>query len=447
MPRAKTQVQKVPPHNLEAEKSVIGSLLLEKDAVVKIADILKSEHFYDSRHAILYQGVVELFLNGIPVDLLTLVDYLKKKKLLKKAGGRAYITEIVNSVPTAAHVLEYAKIVRENAIKRGLISAASYITEIAFNSADPVPEVLNKAQQKLFEISVQGIDKGFVHVRELLEEVYEEAANVNESEDGILGIPSGFRDLDALLGGFQRSDLVIVAARPSMGKTSLALDFVRNVAIKQKKKVAIFSLEMSKSQLIQRLLAMESGVSFWNIRTGQFADEEYAKISEAMGILSEADLWIDDQPGQNIIEIRTKARRLYLEHGLDLIVLDYLQLVHGNRQESRVQEVSEVSQELKNMARELDVPVIALSQLSRRVEERQDRMPQLSDLRDSGSIEQDADIVMFIHREEFYDPDTDKKGIAQIKVAKHRNGPTGVVELAFIKELASFRDLAKEEEG
>ena len=437
---------KVPPHNVQAEQSVLGALLLEKDAVVKVADILRPEHFYDKRHGIIYEAIVQLFLSGVPVDLLTLIEYLKKHRLLKKAGGRAYISGLVDAVPTAAHVVEYAKIVKEHAVRRGLINAASYITEVAFNSSEPITEVLNKSQQKLFEVSVEGIDKGFVHVKDLLEQVYEEAALVSENEGGIMGLPSGFKDLDKMLGGFQKSDLIIVAARPSIGKTSLALDFVRHAAVKLKKNVAIFSLEMSKTQLIQRLLAMESGVSFWNIRTGSFTDEEYAKISDAMGVLSEANIWIDDQPGQNIIEIRTKARRLYLEHGLDLIVLDYLQLVKGNRQESRVQEVSEVSQELKNMARELEVPVIALSQLSRRVEERQDRMPQLSDLRESGALEQDADVVMFIHREEFYDPDTDKKGIAEIKIAKHRNGPTGIVELAFIKEIASFRDLTKEEE-
>lgn len=319
MPKT-TKLHKVPPHNQEAEQGVLGSLLLEKDAIVKIADFLKPEHFYDSRNAVIYQAVVDLFLNGIPVDLLTLIDYLKKKKLLKRAGGRAYITKVVSKVPTAAHVVEYAKIVKENAVKRGLISAASFITDVAFNSSETIAEILNKAQQKLFEVSVEGVDKGFVHVRDLLEEVYEEAANVSDNPEGILGLPSGFKDLDALLGGFQKSDLIIVAARPSIGKTSLALDFVRHAAINLKKKVAIFSLEMSKTQLIQRLLAMESGVSFWNIRIGQFSDEEYAKISDAMGVLSEIDLWIDDQPGQNIIEIRTKARRLYLEHGLDLVV-------------------------------------------------------------------------------------------------------------------------------
>ncbi len=437
-------IEKVPPHNIEAEQGVIGSILLEKDAIVKIGDILKAEHFYDARHGIIYQAALDLFLGGVPVDVLTTIDYLKKKKLLKRAGGRSYITGLVNTVPTAAHVLEYAKIVREHAVRRGLISAASYITEIAYNSSEATADVLNQSQQKLFEVSVEGVDKGFVHVKELLEEVYEEAANISENEGGIMGIPSGFKDLDNMLGGFQKSDLVILAARPSMGKTALALEFVRHASLYLKKNVAFFSLEMSQKQLTQRLLAMESGVSFWNLRTGKFSDEEYIKLSEAMGIVSEANLWIDDQPGQNIIEIRTKARRLFLEHGVDLIVLDYLQLVHGNRQESRVQEVSEVSQELKNMARELRVPVIALSQLSRRVEERQDRMPQLSDLRDSGSIEQDADVVMFIHREDYYDPNTDRKGIAELKIAKHRNGPTGVVELAFIAESASFRNLAKD---
>jgi len=302
---------------------------------------------------------------------------------------------------------------------------------------------LSDAQKKLFDISVEGVSKNFVHVKDILEEVYEAT---NKQDSKLLGISSGLDGLDNLLGGFQKSDLIILAARPSVGKTALALDFTRHALLNEKKSVAFFSLEMSRQQLIMRLLAMHSGVGLWNIRTGALTDEEYAKLADSFGVFSEANLWIDDQPGLSILEIRTRARRLYLEHKIDMVIVDYLQLIRGTRQESRVQEVSEVSQELKNMARELEVPVIALSQLSRRVEERQDRVPQLSDLRDSGSIEQDADVVMFIHRPDVYDPNHPEKGTAQIIVAKHRNGPTGSVKVAFIKELSSFRNLASEQE-
>ena len=443
MAKIATNTRKTPPNNMEAEQGVLGALLIDKDAIVKVAHILKPDFFYDQRHGIIYEAMIDLFMASVPIDLLTLVDYLRKKRKLKKVGGRAYIVGLINSVPTSAHVEEYAKIVRENAIRRSLISASALITDVAFDTSLDISDVLNRAQHELFNVSVEGVEKGFVHIKELLEEAYEEAAKISEDGVELLGISTGFKDLDALLGGFHKSDLIILAARPAVGKTSLALDFVRHAAVNEKKKVAVFSLEMSKQQLMSRLLATQSGVGLWNMRTGKLTDEEFARLAEGVGILSEVNIFIDDTPGQNVLEIRTKARRLFLEQGLDMIVLDYLQLVHGNNRESRVQEISEVSQELKNMARELNVPVIALSQLSRRVEERQDRVPQLSDLRDSGSIEQDADVVMFIHREDYYDPDTDKKGIAQIKVAKHRNGPVGTVELAFIKEMATFKDLAK----
>ena len=332
--------------------------------------------------------------------------------------------------------------VKETAIRRFLIDAGALISELAFKENKDINDVLTEAQRNLFDISVQGVSKNFVHVRDILEEVYETTSN---SSGQMMGISSGLTGLDMLLGGFQKSDLIILAARPSVGKTSLALDFVRHMAVKEKKKVAFFSLEMSRQQLTSRLLAMLSGVGLWNIRTGTLTDEEYARMADAFGQLSEIDLWIDDQPGLSILELRARARRLYLEHKIDVVIVDYLQLIKGTRTDSRVQEVSEISQELKNMARELEAPVIALSQLSRRVEERQDRMPQLSDLRDSGSIEQDADVVMFIHRPEIYDPDTPEKGTAQIIVAKHRNGPTGNVKVAFVKELTSFRNLEDSE--
>jgi len=436
-------VDRIPPHNLEVEKSLLGAFLIDKDALVRVAHFLKAEHFYEKRHQILYQAIVDLFMAGVPIDLLTIVDYLKKKKDLKTVGGRAYIAELINSVPTSAHSEEYAKLVKETALRRNLITASASITELAFDEAKQTSQVLNEAQQELFSVSVQGVDKGFIHIRDLLEKSYEEAAQANVNESGITGLSTGFRDLDGLLGGFQKSDLVIIAARPAMGKTSFILDMARNIAINQKN-VAFFSLEMSNLQLTARLSSMQSGVGLWETRTGRLNDDEFARLSEAYGVLSELNIFIDDAPGANIVEIRTKARRLFLEQGIDIIFIDYLQLIQANTREGRVQEVSQISMELKNMARELKIPVIALSQLSRKVEDRNDRMPQLSDLRDSGSIEQDADVVMFIHRDEYYDPDSERKGIADIRIAKHRNGPVGNIELAWIKEMASFRDLHKE---
>lgn len=432
---------KIPPHNIDAEKSVLGAFLIDKDSLVRVANFLKAEHFYEQRHQVLYQAIVDLFMAGVPIDLLTIVDFLKRKESLKSVGGRSYIAELINSVPTSAHAEEYAKIVKETALRRKMITAAAHIADLAFTSDIQTSEALNLAQQDIFNVSVQGIDKGFIHIRDLLEQTMEEAAHVSDS--GITGISTGFRDLDALLGGMQKSDLVIIAARPSMGKTSFALDILRSMAI-EGKKVAFFSLEMSNSQVTQRLLSMQSSVGIWETKTGKLNDDEWGRLSEGIGILSDLSIFIDDSPGANIIELRTKARRLFLEQGVDAIFIDYLQLIQGNSREGRVQEVSQISQELKNMARELKVPVIALSQLSRKVEDRDGRQPQLSDLRDSGSIEQDADVVMFIHREEYYDPETEKKGIADIRIAKHRNGPVGNVEVAFVKELASFRNLHRD---
>jgi len=435
-------LQKIPPQNLEAEKSLLGAILLDRDALIKVLSFLKPEHFYDSKNGTIFSAMSELFLASVAIDQLTLTDFLQKKKQLKDIGGRSYIVELIETVPTSAHAEEYAKNIKEKALRRSLITAAANITTLAFDEEKPTSDVVNQSQHELFTVSVQGVSKGFVHIQDVLSQVFEEAAQVNVSKDGLQGITTGFRDLNSLLGGFQKSDLVILAARPSMGKTALALDMMRSLAL-DNKKVAFFSLEMSQQQLVARMLASQSGVGLWEMRTGKLTDDEFAKLSEGTGILSDLEIFIDDAPGANIIEIRTKARRLYMEQGIDAVFIDYLQLIQGNTKEGRVQEVSQISQELKNMARELKIPVVALAQLSRKVEGRPDKTPMLSDLRDSGSIEQDADIVMFIHREDYYEDDSDKKGIAEIKVSKHRNGPTGSVELAWVKELASFRDLAK----
>ncbi|HOV17431.1 MAG TPA: replicative DNA helicase [Candidatus Dojkabacteria bacterium] len=436
-------MERVPPQNIDAEKSVLGSILLDRDALIEVSGWLLPTHFYDERHIAIYQTILELFESGLPIDLVTVSDRLKKKKMLSKIGGRAYLTELASFVPTAAHAVEYGNIVKETATRRGLISSSSEITKLAFDESLALPEVVDRSETLLFNIAQEGIQSNFVHIKDLLKDAYERASHAKESDD-YSGISTGFKELDILLGGFQKSDLIVLAARPSVGKTALALDMMRHAALIEKKNVAFFSLEMSNMQIMDRLLGMQSGIPFWEIRTNKLNEEKVVKLANTMGELADANIFIDDSPGQNINQIRTKARRLMLEQGVDIIFVDYLQLMHGNTKESRALEVGEVSQGLKNLAKELNVPVVALSQLSRAIELRQNRRPQLSDLRESGSIEQDADVVIFLDREETWNPDTEKKGSAEVFVAKHRNGPTGIVELAFIKEIASFRNLYKE---
>ena len=436
-------MERVPPQNIDAEKSVLGSILLDRDALIEVSGWLLPTHFYDERHIAIYQTILELFESGLPIDLVTVSDRLKKKKMLSKIGGRAYLTELASFVPTAAHAVEYGNIVKETSTRRGLISSSSEITKLAFDESLALPEVVDRSETLLFNIAQEGIQSNFVHIKDLLKDAYERASHAKESDD-YSGISTGFKELDILLGGFQKSDLIVLAARPSVGKTALALDMMRHAALIEKKNVAFFSLEMSNMQIMDRLLGMQSGIPFWEIRTNKLNEEKVVKLANTMGELADANIFIDDSPGQNINQIRTKARRLMLEQGVDIIFVDYLQLMHGNTKESRALEVGEVSQGLKNLAKELNVPVVALSQLSRAIELRQNRRPQLSDLRESGSIEQDADVVIFLDREETWNPDTEKKGSAEVFVAKHRNGPTGIVELAFIKEIASFRNLYKE---
>jgi replicative DNA helicase len=434
---------KLPPQNIEAERAVIGAMLLDEEAVVKVMDFLKPDHFYDPKHEIIFESILELFEHRKSIDVLTLTNVLKRKKLLKKIGGVAYLSDIVNSVPSSTHIEEYGHIVKEKSVRRELISAAAYLNEIAFDEREDLDKLLDGAEQKLFEVTEDSVDKDFVHVSKLLERAYERAEQADKFKDKIQGVKSGFQQLDAILGGFQPSDLIILAARPSVGKTALALDMARHIATKEKKNVGLFSLEMSNMQLMDRILSMQVNVGLWDLRMGKLKDEAFERLADAMGVLSESGLFIDDTPGLHIMEMRTKARRLTMEHKVDMIIVDYLQLMQGRTRDNRVQEVSEISMFLKNLARELNVPVLALSQLSRAVESRTTRIPQLSDLRESGSIEQDADVVVFIHREEQYNPETDRKGIADLIIAKHRNGPTGQVELYFVKEQARFRELEK----
>jgi replicative DNA helicase len=436
---------KVPPNNVDAEKSLLGAVLLDKEAVIKVAEFLLPEHFYDPKHTEIFEAVLGLFDEGLPIDLVTLSDRLKSSRKLTKVGGRSYLAELAESVPTAAHAEEYGQIVKALAVRRRLIRAAAHMDEIAYQEERDVPEILDESEQELFAISQESMREKFVHVRDLLKDAYERAESIDQKKDKISGVPTGFRLVDATLGGLQPSDMVVLAARPSVGKTALALDIARHAAVVEKKKVAFFSLEMSDTQLMDRVLGMQARVPFWDLRMGKLKDDAFERLADAMGQLAEAEIYIDDSPGQSVMEVRTKARRLQLERGIDLVVVDYMQLMHSRNLENRVQEVSEISLGMKNLARELSVPVLVLSQLSRAVESRADRIPQLSDLRESGSIEQDADVVMFLHREEQYNPDTDKKGIADLLISKHRNGPTGRYEMAFVKELGSFRNLEKRE--
>ncbi len=442
-------IDRLPPQNAEAESSVLGSLMLDKDAIIKVADVLHSDDFYDEKHKAIFLAMLELYEKTTSIDILTVSNILDERKKLEFVGGSSYLASLVNAVPTAAHVTHYAAIVRRKGTLRRLIQASNEITNLGYQEDGDVETILDNAEQKLFGVSQKFLKQNFVPLTQILSETFERLDDLHKNKGQLRGIATGYTDLDSLLGGLQRSDLVILAARPSMGKTSLALDMARNVAVKSKVGVGIFSLEMSKDQLVDRLLSSEADVNLWKLRTGHLSEEgsnnDFNRIGEAMGRLSEAPIFIDDAAGSNIMEIRTKARRLQSEQpNLGLIVLDYLQLMQGHSPENRVQEVSEISRSLKGLARELNIPVLALSQLNRAVENRPDKKPQLADLRESGSIEQDADVVMFIYREDMYKgKESSRPNIAEIHIAKHRNGPTGKVDLFFDAEKTSFRNLDK----
>ncbi len=443
-----SELNRIPPQNLEAEASVLGALMLDKDAIIKIADIVHSEDFYDEKNKAIYLVMLELYEKSISIDILTVSNSLDEQKKLDFIGGSSYLASLVNSVPTAAHITHYAAIVRRKGTLRRLIQAANDITNLGYKEDSDVETVLDQAEQKLFGVSQKFLKQNFIPITQVLHETFDRLDDLHKNKGKLRGVATGYIDLDKKLGGLQKSDLVILAARPSMGKTSLALDIARNIAVNNKMGVGIFSLEMSKDQLVDRLLSSEADVSLWKLRTGDLRDEgpnnDFHRIADAMARLSEAPLYIDDSAGSNIMEIRTKARRLQAEQDLGLIVIDYLQLMQGHNSENRVQEVSEISRALKGLARELNIPVLALSQLNRAVENRPDKKPLLADLRESGSIEQDADVVMFIYREDMYKgKESSRPNIAEIHIAKHRNGPTGKIELFFDAEKTSFRNLDK----
>ena len=448
MSSRKTIEAKIPPQNIDAEKSLLGAVLINEDVLADVTEFASARDFYDRRHATIYGAMLRLYEHRKPVDLLTLTDELKKKKELDEIGGTAYLTELTNYVPTAAHAATYAEMVAQKAVRRRLIKASGEISELGYDDDIEVQELLEKAETELFAVSDQNLKQDLVSMEEILTDSFDRLEELHRNKGMLRGVKTGYRDLDNMTAGLQRSDLIILAARPAMGKTTLVTNLAYNVATLNKQSVLFFSLEMSKEQLVDRMLADASGVDAWNIRTGNLSDDDFSKLSEAMGEMAEAPIFIDDTPGLSVLEMRTKARRAAHEAPLGLIIIDYLQLMQGSAstQGNRVQEVSEISRGLKLIAREMNVPVIALSQLSRSVESRSPQIPQLADLRESGSIEQDADIVMFIYREAYYNPDTERENVTDLIIAKHRNGPTGKVELYFHPERLRFMSLDRRHE-
>lgn len=440
---------KLPPQNLDAEVSILGSVLIDDDVLTRVSDKLTADDFYDPRHQHIFSAMVSLYEHHKPVDLLTLSDVLKKHDLLESSGGPEYLAELTNQVPHAANAESYAEIITQNAMRRRLIAASAKIAELGFDEAKKSDELLADAEAQLFAVSDEALRQELASLEQILTESFDRMEELHRDKSKMRGIPTGYRDIDNMMAGLQRSDLIILAARPAMGKSTFALNLAHNVAVQQKHSVLVFSLEMSKEQLVDRMLADEAAVDAWNIRTGNLSDEDFSRLSEAMGVLAEAPIFIDDTPGLSVLELRTKARRAAHERPLGLIVIDYLQLMSGSSKsfgDNRVQEISEISRGLKLVARELNVPVIALSQLSRSVESRTPPHPQLSDLRESGSIEQDADIVMFLYREAYYNPETENPNITQLFVKKHRNGPVGTVDLYFHPERLKFLSVDKRHE-
>lgn len=432
-------VGKLPPQNIEAEQSLLGALLIDKDAVVSIGEILRPDHFYKSeQHGNIYNAIIELFEKREPIDLVTVTEKLKQKGVLDRVGGNAYLTELVNMVPTAAHVESYARIIKEHAMRRALISYSSKFVEDSYDEGRDVNDIIEDCEQVIFALSQQHIKRDFIQLKDAIAQSFDRLDELQKTSGKLRGVPTGFKDLDNKLAGFQDSNLIIFAARPGQGKTAFVLNCAMHAAVNCGVPVGIFSLEMSQEELVDRMLVSQADIDAWKLKTGRLDDKDFERLSHAMGQLAEAPIFIDDTPGATISEIRTKARRLQSEHGLKLIIVDYLQLIHGRDIENRVQEVAEISQALKNLARELKCPVVAVSQLSRAVESRGTRRPQLADLRDSGAIEQDADVVMFIYRE---DPEIQEQ--VKLDIQKHRHGSTGEIDLFFKGDRMKFYGMEK----
>ncbi len=424
---------RMPPHSDEAEEAILGAILIDKNAISVIAPFLRPKHFYDDRNSKIYEAALELYEDRHPIDLVTLKDKLKGYDQLKKVGGDTRLSELANQVATAINVEEYGYIVKRNWIKRSLISSCNRISIAAFDDSKEAREVLDTAEKEIFSISQSGVTRNFIPVKEALVESFDRLDELHKKSDGLRGIPTGYRQLDDLLAGMQDSNNLILAARPGVGKTALCLNIARYTAVEENIPTGIFSLEMSQEELVDRLLVRQAKIDSWKLKTGRLDEDDFSRLSDAMGTLAEAPLFIDDTPGINLLEMRTKARRLQMEKGLKLLVIDYLQLIHGRNLDNRVQEVSEISQGLKNLARELKIPLLTLSQLSRAVESREGQRPRLADLRESGSIEQDADVVMFLYR-----PDKEDRENIVLEVSKHRNGPIGRINLRFVPKQISF---------
>ena len=435
---------RTPPHNIDAERALLGAILIKPDLMHDVSVNVYPESFYADKHRIIYKAILQTFTKGDPVDILSITTRLKSEDQLERIGGASYITELAETVPAAGNGNFYAELVQSRSVLRGLITAADEIAELGYGDPENIDETLDQAEKKVYGVTNSTVTQKFKTIGSSLTEAWERFEHLSANQDARRGVPSGFDALDNVLAGFQKADLIILAARPSMGKTTFALDIARNAALKYKASVGIFSLEMSDQQLVDRMLAAEAGVDSWKLRTGKLTnDQEFQAVQDAMAKLSEASIHIDDQPGNNILKMRSSARRLKNEHGLDLLIVDYLQLMSptsSKASDSMVQQVTEISRSLKILARELDVPVLALSQLSRAVEQRGGK-PRLSDLRDSGSIEQDADVVMFIHREDKINKESERPNIAEIMVEKHRNGPVGSCELYFDGQHVRFLNL------
>lgn len=436
---------KIPPHSLEGEQSVLGSMLLDRDAIIVATEILRPEDFYKEAHKEIYESVIEISNREEPVDLITLSEELKKRGTLDAIGGVVYLADLSEAVSTTANIKYYCEIVEEKSVLRKLIKASDDIIAKGYQADEEINSIIDLAEKKIFDITQRRGQDGFSPIKEVLLDSFNKIEEMSKKKGGITGLPTGFIDLDDKTSGLQKSDLVLIAARPSVGKTTLGINIAQNCALKSNASVAVFSLEMSKEQLVQRMLSSESHVELQKIINGNLTEDEWPRLVSAMGPLSKSKIFIDDTPGITVMDMRAKCRKLKVEQGLDLVVIDYLQLMQGSsgKAESRQQEISAISRGLKGLAKEMECPVIALSQLSRAPELRADHRPILSDLRESGAIEQDADIVMFLYRDEYYNPDTEKKNIGEVIISKHRNGPTGTVEIVFMGQFTKFVNLEK----